>query len=59
MKRAAIIIVVAAALLAPALAWANRVRVKDFADFNGVRDNQLVGIGLVVGLPTPGCTPGV
>ena len=49
MKRTVIILAVAA-LLAPALTWANRVRVKDFADFNGVRDNKLVGIGLVVGL---------
>ena len=49
MKRTVIILVVAAVLV-PALAWANRTRVKDLADFNGVRDNQLVGIGLVVGL---------
>jgi flagellar P-ring protein precursor FlgI len=53
MKRIAIVLVVAA-LLAAAPAWAGRVRVKDFADFNGVRDNQLVGVGLVVGLQGTG-----
>jgi flagellar P-ring protein FlgI len=30
------------------------VRVKDIADIEGVRDNQLVGYGLVVGLPGTG-----
>ncbi len=35
-------------LAAPAPAWA--VRIKDIASFSGVRDNQLVGYGLVVGL---------
>ncbi len=53
MKRIVMAVVVAA-LLAPALASAIEVRVKDFADFNGVRDNQLVGIGLVVGLQGTG-----
>ena len=38
------------------LAWGNMSeafassRIKDIADFEGVRDNQLVGYGLVVGL---------
>ena len=39
----------ALALLCPALA-AGQVRIKDIADVEGVRDNQLVGYGLVVGL---------
>ena len=30
------------------------VRIKDIADIEGVRDNQLVGFGLVVGLPGTG-----
>jgi flagellar P-ring protein precursor FlgI len=40
-------------LLAAGLAWpamAQEVRIKDIADVEGVRDNQLVGYGLVVGL---------
>jgi flagellar P-ring protein precursor FlgI len=40
-------------LLLPALAAA-QVRIKDIADVEGVRDNQLVGYGLVVGLPGTG-----
>jgi len=34
------------------------IRIKDIASFDGVRDNQLIGYGLVVGLdgPTRGCT---
>ncbi len=31
-----------------------QVRIKDIADLEGVRDNQLVGYGLVVGLPGTG-----
>lgn len=31
-----------------------QVRIKDIAEFEGVRDNQLVGYGLVVGLPGTG-----
>jgi flagellar P-ring protein FlgI len=38
--------------LAPA--QAQSVRIKDIADFEGVRDNQLVGYGLVVGLAGTG-----
>src|SRR5882672_8709446 len=37
------------ALLLPFAAFATS-RIKDIADFEGVRDNQLVGYGLVVGL---------
>ena len=33
---------------------AGAVRIKDIAAFSGVRDNQLVGYGLVVGLPGTG-----
>jgi flagellar P-ring protein precursor FlgI len=47
--------VVALLLAAPALpAAAQPVRIKDIADFEGVRDNQLVGYGLVVGLAGTG-----
>jgi len=35
-------------------AGAQSVRIKDIADVEGVRDNQLVGYGLVVGLPGTG-----
>jgi flagellar P-ring protein precursor FlgI len=42
--------VLAAALVAALLAPAHAVRLKDIATFGGVRDNQLVGYGLVVGL---------
>ena len=34
-------------------AWA-QVRIKDMADVEGIRENQLVGYGLVVGLPGTG-----
>ena len=38
-----------AALLLPAAGHAQS-RIKDIADFEGIRDNMLVGYGLVVGL---------
>src|SRR5882724_5100037 len=41
------------ALLLPFAAFATS-RIKDIADFEGVRDNQLVGYGLVVGLDGTG-----
>ncbi|MCC7425954.1 MAG: flagellar basal body P-ring protein FlgI [Alphaproteobacteria bacterium] len=48
-------------LLPPLLLWAllaggaqAQVRIKDIADIEGVRDNQLVGYGLVVGLNATG-----
>ena len=45
------------ALVAPAPADAQgRVRIKDIADFEGVRQNMLVGYGLVVGLNGTGDT---
>ncbi|MFT8245681.1 flagellar basal body P-ring protein FlgI [Roseomonas sp. BN140053] len=40
--------------LALALPAAAQIRIKDIADVEGVRDNQLVGYGLVVGLPGTG-----
>ena len=40
--------------LLPAGAAAQSVRIKDIADIEGVRDNQLVGYGLVVGLAGTG-----
>lgn len=46
------LIVVAAILVLAAPAWA--VRLKDIATFGGVRNNDLVGYGLVVGLPGTG-----
>ena len=42
-----------ALLLAGETAWA-QARIKDIADFEGVRDNLLVGYGLVVGLDGTG-----
>jgi len=41
-----------ATLICPA--WLGAVRIKDLVDINGVRDNQLVGYGLVVGLDGTG-----
>jgi len=41
-------------LLAVLPAAAQPVRIKDIADFEGIRENQLVGYGLVVGLPGTG-----
>ncbi len=37
-------------LLLPALATASPIRIKDLVEFDGVRGNDLVGYGLVVGL---------
>ncbi len=50
-------ILVATVLLFGAVAPAGAVsRIKDIADFQGIRDNQLVGYGLVVGLDGTGDT---
>ncbi len=56
-------IVMAAAVAMIGLSWPvsdaaaqGRVRIKDIADFEGVRQNMLVGYGLVVGLNTTGDT---
>jgi flagellar P-ring protein precursor FlgI len=55
--RAALIAAASAvAITAPTFvpaAWADP-RIKDIADFEGVRENQLIGYGLVVGLPGTG-----
>ena len=47
------VIAAAAPPMAPPPAWA-APRIKDITDFEGVRDNQLVGYGLVVGLAGTG-----
>lgn len=49
------IVCLLAALIIPAPASASS-RIKDLVDFQGVRDNQLVGYGLVVGLNNTGDT---
>lgn len=41
-------------ILAMCPSWAGAVRIKDIADIDGVRDNQLVGYGLIVGLDGTG-----
>lgn len=51
--RALFVVCVVLAFAAPALA---NPRIKDIADVEGVRDNQLVGYGLVVGLDGSGDT---
>ena len=51
MKR---LILLCITLLIPAIAAAAPVRIKDLADFDGVRANDLVGYGLVVGLDGTG-----
>lgn len=48
----ALVLTLALAFLAPPVQA--QVRIKDIADVEGVRDNQLVGYGLVVGLPGTG-----
>src|ERR1700761_9708787 len=40
----------AAALCAPGAAFAKTTRIKDIVQVEGVRDNMLIGYGLVVGL---------
>src|SRR4029077_5427978 len=40
--------------LAAALPAAAQIRIKDIADVEGVRENQLIGYGLVVGLNNTG-----
>ncbi|MFN3328512.1 MAG: flagellar basal body P-ring protein FlgI, partial [Fervidobacterium pennivorans] len=37
-------------VLISTISFSATVRIKDFAKFRGARDNQLFGIGLVVGL---------
>ncbi len=45
-----VLIGVVAGSLAPTLAYAGSARIKDIVDIEGVRENQLVGYGLIVGL---------
>lgn len=48
--KAGLISVFVALFLAPGAALAGQIRVKDLVEFDGVRGNDLVGYGLVVGL---------
>ena len=52
MKSAASAIVIVMVLLFSSSAYA--IRIKDLASFEGIRDNQLMGYGLVVGLNSSG-----
>jgi flagellar P-ring protein precursor FlgI len=52
LRRLLLLIALAAVCLAPASVSAERI--KDIASFEGVRDNQLIGYGLVVGLDGTG-----
>lgn len=49
-RKALALLLVLPALLGPGRAGEAQVRIKDIADVEGVRENQLVGYGLVVGL---------
>ena len=51
MKRLVALLVLTSVVLSPVL---NAQRIKDLASIQGVRSNQLVGYGLVVGLPGTG-----
>lgn len=44
------LILICLSLLLPSLASAGEIRIKDLVEFDGVRGNDLVGYGLVVGL---------
>ena len=54
MKRKQMLVLVLSGVLCSAAAWADptaqKTRIKDVASIEGIRDNQLVGYGLVVGL---------
>ncbi len=50
------LVFVLAALLALPVSAMSMVRIKDIASLQGVRDNQLVGYGLVIGLKGSGDT---
>ena len=49
-RRLGAVLVAVLCLAWPPTAWAATSRIKDIADFESVRDNMLVGYGLVVGL---------
>ena len=51
---AAIALLAACSMLAPGSASAKTTRIKDIVQIEGVRDNMLVGYGLVVGLNKSG-----
>lgn len=53
-KRLAPILILIAGLCLPSMAGAAESRIKDIASVQGVRDNMLVGYGLVVGLDGSG-----
>ena len=53
MSRHLTLVILSACLMLPAVS-ANADRIKDVATFAGVRTNQLVGVGLVVGLDSSG-----
>ncbi len=48
------IIIVLTLLILCQPVWANKVRIKDVTHIDGIRENQLVGYGVVVGLPGTG-----
>lgn len=48
--RGALLVLTALLAMAPGLAIAGSARIKDIVDVEGIRENQLVGYGLVVGL---------
>lgn len=48
------VVCVMIALLAPTFGYAGKVRIKDIVSVEGVRDNQLLGYGIVVGLKGTG-----
>lgn len=50
MMRILRMILIAICVLCPLLTQANPIRIKDLVEFDGVRSNDLVGYGLVVGL---------
>ncbi|MFV0359062.1 flagellar basal body P-ring protein FlgI [Tropicimonas sp.] len=50
MARLLLLILAALSALCPGLAGASPIRIKDLVEFDGVRGNDLVGYGLVVGL---------
>ena len=49
-RNLALILIALFGVLAPSLAMAGSARIKDIVDIEGIRENQLVGYGLIVGL---------
>ena len=54
MRKPVCLIVLVGAAILPASLWGESSRIKDIARFQGVRENQLIGYGLVVGLDGTG-----